>query len=613
MTATPGAEQGSSNNGRGSWNTDDTDRPRWNANTRLVAEYDYKRADGTYAYTICKGVDPDGTKRFKTERKNLTPLRDRFTLEDMVDAYPGLGNEPPVLYRLPELIAALQSRPTKRLLILEGEKDVETAIELDYVATCNPFGALKWRDEFAPYLADCDVVIIPDKDERGSEHAAQVVASIKRHALRHRILRLPEGKDLTEWKEAKQATAMHIRTIASALHNLIEVTPSTERLKGLGVWDAGDDTVTPPPRGWLLGNTFCRKFMSSLIGDGGVGKTALRYAQALSLAIGRKLTDEHVFERCRVLIISLEDDADELRRRISAAVLHHRIDRAELKGWLFLSAPGAAAGKLLTTGKSGKFVRGEMEERLIAEIVENKIDLVMIDPFVKSHSVEENANAGIDMVAQILTDLAAKHNIAVDAPHHVSKGVPEPGNADRGRGASAMKDAARLVYTLPPMSSDEAKLFGVTEEERRQYVRLDSGKVNITKYLPAAKWYRLVGVRLGNASAMYPHGDEVQTVVPWQQPDEWTGVSSEHIEQILADIEAGLEDGTRYSNASRAGNRAAWPVVVDHLPSKTEGQARAIIKAWIDNGHLVVREYDNLVTRKPAKGLWRGNPGDVPF
>jgi hypothetical protein len=39
---------------------------------------------------------------------------------------------------------------------------------------------------------------------------------------------------------------------------------------GLGVWDAGDDVGLPPPRGWLLGNTFCRKFLSSLLGDGGV-------------------------------------------------------------------------------------------------------------------------------------------------------------------------------------------------------------------------------------------------------------------------------------------------------------------------------------------------------
>jgi RecA-family ATPase len=98
--------------------------------------------------------------------------------------------------------------------------------------------------------------------------------------------------------------------------------------------------------------------MSSLFGDGGVGKTALRYAQALSLAIGRALTGEHVFQRCRVLIISLEDDTKELRRRILAARLHHNISLAELDGWLFLAAPGAKAGKLMVADKAGRAVHG---------------------------------------------------------------------------------------------------------------------------------------------------------------------------------------------------------------------------------------------------------------
>jgi RecA-family ATPase len=74
-----------------------------------------------------------------------------------------------------------------------------------------------------------------------------------------------------------------------------------------------------------------------LLAAGGVGKTALRYAQYISLAIGRSLTGDHVFLRCRVLIISLEDSVDELRRRIRAAMKHHGISAADVKGWLFLA------------------------------------------------------------------------------------------------------------------------------------------------------------------------------------------------------------------------------------------------------------------------------------
>jgi hypothetical protein len=53
-----------------------------------------------------------------------------------------------VLYRLPELLAARQKKPNITVLVPEGEKDVESARELGFVATCNPFGALKWKDEY---------------------------------------------------------------------------------------------------------------------------------------------------------------------------------------------------------------------------------------------------------------------------------------------------------------------------------------------------------------------------------------------------------------------------------------------------------------------------------
>ena len=131
-----------------------------------------------------------------------------------------------------------------------------------------------------------------------------------------------------------------------------------------------------PPRGWLLGNLFARNFISSLFAEGGTGKTALRYAQLLSLATGNSLIGEHVFQRCRVLIVSLEDDANELRRRILAAMLRHGIDRSELRGWLFLAAPGAAAGKLMQLDNRGRIQRGALADALESVVVNRRIDIV---------------------------------------------------------------------------------------------------------------------------------------------------------------------------------------------------------------------------------------------
>ena len=174
---------------------------------------------------------------------------------------------------------------------------------------------------------------------------------------------------------------------------------------GLGEWDFGTDDTPIPPRAWLLGNVFCRGFVSSLVGPGGAGKTAVRIAQLLSVAIGRSLTGEHVFHRCRVLIVSLEDDAHELRRRLKAAMLHHGITQADLTGWLFIVTPAVKGWKLAKT-VAGVHVEQELAPRLEHTIKKRSIDIVSLDPLVKTHSVDENANNAVDFVVSILARIA---------------------------------------------------------------------------------------------------------------------------------------------------------------------------------------------------------------
>src|SRR5262249_25950450 len=187
-------------------------------------------------------------------------------------------------------------------------------------------------------------------------------------------------------------------------------------------------------------------------------------------------------------------------------------------------------------------------------------------------------------------------------PHHVRKGPADPGNADNGRRASSQKDAGRLVYTLTAMTPEEAQAFSVSEAERRLLVRMDSAKVNIAPPMCEARWFRLVGVRLGNGTDLYPNGDEVQTVEPWTPPNTWNRLSHHLLNAILTEIDAGLPAGNRFSDAPSATDRAAWQVIVRHAPEKKEKQAREIVRTWVKNGVLTSYEYDNPKTRKPVTG-----------
>jgi RecA-family ATPase len=288
----------------------------------------------------------------------------------------------------------------------------------------------------------------------------------------------------------------------------------------LEVFDAGDIEIAKiPPRKHLLGTTFCRKFLSGLISEGGTGKTAIRYVQYLSAASGHELSGEYVYVRCRVLIVCLEDDLDEVRRRIAAAILHHQVTPAEIKGWLFYCTPHGL--KLLQTDPRGIRTIGQLDTELRAIIRERRIDLVGIDPFIKAHGVEENDNNAIDEVCNMLAAIADEFDIAIDLVSHARKGSATPGDADRDRGASSKRDAGRLMRTATGMTVSEAATFKVDEKDRPSLVRVDDAKVNLTPKSHQAVWFKLVGCAIGktNVDPLYPSGDNVQTVIRWYPPD----------------------------------------------------------------------------------------------
>jgi hypothetical protein len=317
------------------------------------------------------------------------------------------------------------------------------------------------------------------------------------------------------------------------------------------VRSAGAIRTTPiPPRQWLLGTTFCRKFLSAIVGAGGDGKTAIRCAQYLAVAAGRKLTHEHVHHRGRVLIICLEDDEDEVRRRLDAAMRHHRVDPKDVDGWLFFAASRGL--KLMLSDPVHGRSPGPLYAELQDAIAEHHIDLLGIDPLIKAHDAEENDNKAIDEVCILLANLAAENNIAADIIHHARKGAANPGDAERSRGASATVDACRLVRTVTRMTEADAATLGVSQEDRQALVRVDDAKINLVPRSGDAMWFKLVGVALENGTMDYPNGDNVHTVELWIPPTNFAGVATATWNAIIDEIDAGLPSGQRYSSANNA-------------------------------------------------------------
>jgi putative DNA primase/helicase len=105
-----------------------------------------------------------------------------------------------VLYQLPKILQAMESDDT--IYVVEGEKDADRLNTLGLTATTCPMGAKKWRDSYSESLHDARVVILPDADQAGRDHAAQVAQSLHGRAASVKVLQLPglpDKGDVSDW------------------------------------------------------------------------------------------------------------------------------------------------------------------------------------------------------------------------------------------------------------------------------------------------------------------------------------------------------------------------------------------------------------------------------
>ncbi len=211
-----------------------------------------------------------------------------------------------VLYRLPELLAA---DPDATVFIAEGEKDVDRLRKLGLVATCNAMGAgsqknnYNWRDEYSEFLRGRDVVIIPDNDQPGLDHANAVARSLSSIARSIKLLNLPgplpKGGDVSDWLDAGN----HVETLCNVVEDAPEykkaadatseqkkektaLRPDTKLVKA--------STVQKRPIEWLWKPFLSIGTATNIAGDGGVGKSQLASKIVVAVTTGGLLPDPRI-------------------------------------------------------------------------------------------------------------------------------------------------------------------------------------------------------------------------------------------------------------------------------------------------------------------------------
>lgn len=263
------------------------------------------------------------------------------------------------------------------------------------------------------------------------------------------------------------------------------------------------DPANIAPREWLYDNHLIRKFVSLTVSPGGLGKSSLALVEALAMTTGRPLFADstvHEPEPLRVWYWNGEDPQDETQRRVVAAATHYGLSPSDFATRLFTDS-GRQQALIL-----GKIIKGEIEldddlfVSLEQTMLANRIDVLMLDPFVSSHRLGENDNNAIDAVIKRLGKLADRTNAAVEIVHHVRKpsSTREATDVNDARGASALLGGVRSARVLNVMSEDIASAADIPSDMRLRYFSITEGKSNMSVKASDASWRFLESVCLGN-------------------------------------------------------------------------------------------------------------------
>ncbi len=355
-----------------------------------------RREEAVYDYT-----DKDGRLLFQVVRYSPKDFRQRRPNGAGGWVYDLKGVQR-VLYRLPEVLEAVGRGQT--VYIAEGEKDADNMRALGLVATTNPMGAGKWRPEYSETLTGASVIILPDKDDPGKKHAAQVAESLSGKAKSIKIAELPgEGvKDVTDWlraggnKEALERLASEAKAWEPAKRSGFVLTP------------LGDLLDEPPEEiSYVWADTLPKGGLSLLVAKPKVGKSTLARNLALRIARGdAEFLLRKILSPGPVVYLALEEKQSEVRKHFEKMGASK-----ELPVFIHIgSAPQEALQELRTA------------------IIDSKAVFTIVDPLQRLARVPDlNDYAQVSNALEPLMQIARDTGCHIMLIHHANKGIGREG------------------------------------------------------------------------------------------------------------------------------------------------------------------------------------------
>lgn len=398
---------------------------------RMTAAYDYRNADGSIAYQVCrydwevpKDKNPKGREKTFVQRRPDKSKKNGWT-------YKVRGAITPLPYRLPELIDDIAAGLP--IFMVEGEKKVDMLREIGVPATCNSGGAGKFPDELTQWFNGADLVILPDNDPQaktpdgklkfhedgrpvhaGQDHADLIGRRLDGIARRVRVLQIPDlppkgGVD--DWLPAGGT--------AEKLYELLDTTAKPfvaapfKSMFGAVEWRDFDT----PGRSYeyLIKGVLTKGEQSMLLGESQSGKSFLAIDIAMSVARGIDWFG-HKAKRGGVIYQAGESAVGVRRRRFPAYRQENDVAKQPLSVVL-LERP-------VDFYNSDEQVEQFIEEcKHWAKTFADPLELIVIDTFNKATpGANENDGKDMGMVLARCDRIRAATGAHVMLVHHLNAG-----------------------------------------------------------------------------------------------------------------------------------------------------------------------------------------------
>jgi hypothetical protein len=365
--------------------------------------------------------------------------------------------------------------------------------------------------------------------------------------------------------------------------------PAPEQQADQATWPTPIEDFNPltlPRRQWIYGRTYIRGYVSLTASAGGIGKTSLTMVEAVAIATGRKLLDQDVHERTKVWLVNLEDPRSESLLRLAAVMQHYSIAHKDLAGWLFLDGEDDIRITLAAETRDGVTENDALLNYMINKVKALGIGVILIDPLISAHMVNENSNMAVQVVVAMLRKLARETGASVHPVHHIRKGNGDDATVDSVRGANALIGAARAARVLNKVSEEAAEKLGLEGDAGRGIFRADDAKSNLAAPADKATYMQTIGVQIAN-------GEHIAVVRTVNLPDAFEGVTAEAAMKCQRAIGKAAEDEPlRESSQAKAwvGHTIGELLDIDTTEKAGKGRVTAILKQWVKTDVLRVEK-----------------------